>query len=86
MQQYVGYRGIADSGAASARQIYGFITVIPGGFLLHLSSGIVVSLVHGYVWDKGTENKEAILAVMKGRLGNLQNGLQRMLSPGQQLC
>jgi hypothetical protein len=51
------------------------ITVIPGGFLLHLSSGIVISLAHGYVWDKGTENKEAILVVMKGCLGNLQNGL-----------
>jgi len=24
MQQYVGYRGIADSGLASALQIYGF--------------------------------------------------------------
>jgi hypothetical protein len=24
MQQYVGYRGIADSGVASALQIYGF--------------------------------------------------------------
>jgi hypothetical protein len=51
------------------------ITVIPGGFLLHLSSGIVINLAHGYVWDKGTENKEAILAMMKGCLGNLQNGL-----------
>ena len=26
------------------------VTVIPGGFLLHLSSGIVISLAHGYVW------------------------------------
>jgi hypothetical protein len=51
------------------------ITVIPGGFLLHLSSGIVIGLAHGYVWDKGNENKEAILAMMKGCLGNLQNGL-----------
>ena len=25
MQQHVGYRGIADAGAASARQIYGFM-------------------------------------------------------------
>ncbi len=51
------------------------ITAMPGGFLLHLSSGIVISLAHGYVWDKGNENKEAILAMMKGCLGNLQNGL-----------
>ena len=48
------------------------ITVIPGGFLLHLSSGIVISLAHGYVWDKGNENKEAILTMMKGCLANLQ--------------
>jgi hypothetical protein len=41
------------------------ITVIPGGFLLHLSSGIVISLAHGYVWDKGSENKEAIIAALK---------------------
>jgi hypothetical protein len=51
------------------------ITVIPGGFLLHLSSGIVISLAHGYVWDRSNENKEAILATMKGCLGDLQNGL-----------
>ncbi|WP_342723476.1 hypothetical protein AAFG07_30600 [Bradyrhizobium sp. B097] len=54
------------------------VTVIPGGFLLHLSSGIVISLAHGYVWDKGTENKEAILTMMKGCLGNLKNGLPKL--------
>lgn len=48
------------------------ISVIPGGFLLHLSSGLVISLAHGYVWDKSNENKEAILAMMKGCLGNLR--------------
>jgi hypothetical protein len=48
------------------------ITVIPGGFLLHLSSGIVISLAHGYVWDKGSESKDAILTMMKGSLANLQ--------------
>jgi hypothetical protein len=48
------------------------ITVVPGGFLLHLSSGIVISLAHGYVWDKGNENKEAILTMMKGCLADLQ--------------
>ncbi|WP_194471085.1 hypothetical protein [Bradyrhizobium sp. CCBAU 51753] len=54
------------------------ITVIPGGFLLHLSSGIVISLAHGYVWDKGTENRDVILATMKGCLGNLQNALPQL--------
>jgi hypothetical protein len=55
------------------------ISVVPGGFLLHLSSGIVISLAHGYVWDKGSENKEAILAAMRGCFGNLQNGLRELL-------
>ncbi len=41
------------------------ITVIPGGFLLHLSSGIVVSLAHGYIWNKGSENKQAIFDALK---------------------
>jgi hypothetical protein len=70
--------GLSRSGATML-----LITVIPGGFLLHLSSGIVISLAHGYVWDKGNENKEAILAVMKDCLGNLQNGLHglRTLPP-----
>jgi hypothetical protein len=63
-------QGLTRSGATVL-----LITVMPGGFLLHLSSGIVISLAHGYVWDKGNENKEAILAMMKGCLGNLQNGL-----------
>jgi hypothetical protein len=70
--------GLSRSGATML-----LITVIPGGFLLHLSSGIVISLAHGYVWNKGDENKEAILAVMKDCLGNLQNGLRglRTLPP-----
>jgi hypothetical protein len=63
-------KGLSRSGATIL-----LITVIPGGFLLHLSSGIVISLAHGYVWDKGNENKEAILTMMKGCLSNLQNGL-----------
>jgi hypothetical protein len=58
-------RGLTRGGAT-------VLTIIPGGFLLHLSSGIVISLAHGYVWDKGNENKEAILAMMKDCLGNLQ--------------
>ena len=48
------------------------ITVIPGGFLLHLSSGIVVGIATSYAWDKGTENKDAILAALKQSLGRLR--------------
>jgi hypothetical protein len=66
-------KGLTRSGATIL-----LITVIPGGFLLHLSSGIVISLTHGYVWDKGHENKETILAMMNGCLGNLQSGLRRL--------
>jgi hypothetical protein len=64
-------KGLTRSGASIL-----LITVIPGGFLLHLSSGIVISLAHGYVWDKGSEfgspwtpdgapNKEMILATLR---------------------
>ena len=60
-------KGLSRSGASVL-----LITVIPGGFLLHLSCGIVISLAHGYVWDKGSENKETILTMMKGCLANLQ--------------
>lgn len=56
------------------------ITVIPGGFLVHLSSGVVISLAHGYAWDKGRENKDAIMAMMKACLGNLQNGFRGLPS------
>ena len=63
-------KGLSRSGATIL-----LITVIPGGFLLHLSSGIVISLAHGYVWDKGNENKDALLTMIKGSLDNLQNGL-----------
>jgi hypothetical protein len=68
-------KGLSRSGATIL-----LVTVIPGGFLLHLSSGIVISLAHGYVWDKGNENKEAILTTMKGCLGSLRNGLGICLS------
>lgn len=61
-------RGLSRGGASIL-----LITVIPGGFLLHLSSGIAISLAHGYVWDKGSENKEAIVAKLKECLGFLQN-------------
>ncbi len=53
-------KGLTRSGASIL-----LITVIPGGFLLHLSSGIVISLAHGYVWDKGSENEEMILATLR---------------------
>lgn len=61
-------KGLSRSGASIL-----LITVIPGGFLLHLSSGIAISLAHGYVWDKGSENKEAIVATLKESIGRLQN-------------
>jgi hypothetical protein len=60
-------KGLSRSGATVL-----LITAIPGGFLLHLSSGIVISLAHNYIWDKGSENKEAILTGMKSCLANLQ--------------
>ena len=60
-------KGLSRSGATIL-----LITVIPGGFLLHLSSGIVISIAHGYVWEKGSENKEAILASLKMCLEHLQ--------------
>jgi hypothetical protein len=66
-------KGLSRSGATIL-----LITVIPGGFLLHLSSGIVISLAHGYIWDKSNENKEAILATIKSCLGNLQTGLRAL--------
>ena len=45
-------KGLSRSGAAVL-----LITVIPGGFLLHLSSGIVISLANGYVWTRATRTK-----------------------------
>lgn len=60
-------KGLSRSGATIL-----LITVIPGGFLLHLSSGIVISLAHGYVWKKGNENKEIILSSLKLCLEHLQ--------------
>jgi hypothetical protein len=59
-------RGLTRSGATLL-----FVTVVPGGFLLHLSSGVVISLAHGYVWEKGVENKEAIFAALKQCLAGL---------------
>jgi len=51
------------------------ITVLPGGFLLHLSSGIVVSVAHEYAWNKGIENKEAIVSMVRASLGRLRTAL-----------
>ncbi len=59
-------KGLSRSGASIL-----LITVIPGGFLLHLSCGIVVSLAHGYAWDKASENKEAIVSTLKKCLGQV---------------
>jgi hypothetical protein len=60
-------KGLTRSGATIL-----LITVVPGGFLLHLSGGIIISVAHGYVWGKGSENKEAILASLKMCLDHLQ--------------
>jgi hypothetical protein len=60
-------KGLSRSGATIL-----LISVIPGGFLLHLSSGIVISIAYSYVWEKGSENKEAILASVKLCLEHLQ--------------
>jgi hypothetical protein len=49
------------------------ITVVPGGFLIHLSCGIVISVAHGYAWDKGNENKEMIFSTLKQCLVDLRN-------------
>jgi hypothetical protein len=57
-------RGLTRSGASVL-----LVTVIPGGFLVHLSSGVVISLAHSYAWEKGSENKEAIFAALKHCLG-----------------
>ena len=73
---YMKQRKEAMKGSRSGATIL-LITVIPGGFLLHLSSGIVISLAHGYIWDKSNENK-AILATIKSYLDNLQNGLRAL--------
>jgi hypothetical protein len=59
-------RGLTRGGASVF-----FVTVVPGGFLLHLSSGIVISLAHGCAWDRATENKEAIFAALKQCLAGL---------------
>jgi len=61
-------KGLPRSGATVL-----LITVIPGGFLLRLSSGIAIGLAHGYIWDKGSENKESIFEALMGCITNLQS-------------
>ena len=56
-------KGLTRSGASIL-----LITVIPGGFLIHLSSGIVIRFAHGYAWDKVGENKDRIIAALKSCL------------------
>lgn len=58
-------RGMTRSGASLL-----LVSVVPGGFLLHLSGGIVIGLAHGYVWEKGAENREAIFAALKECITN----------------
>lgn len=71
-------QGLTRSGASIL-----LVTVIPGGFLLHLSSGIVISLAHTYVWDKGRENKEVILSALKQCISSL--GTDHLYNPVQGL-
>src|SRR6185312_6458485 len=64
-------RGLSRSGSSIL-----LITVVPGGLLLHLSCGIVVSLAHNYAWDTLRENREAILGMLVARLRAAQEELQ----------
>jgi hypothetical protein len=66
-------KGLSRSGATIL-----LITVIPGGFLIHLSSGIVISVAHGYAWEKANDNKEAIIAMVKASLVDLRNASPRL--------
>ena len=61
-------KGLTRSGASVL-----LITVVPGGFLLHLSCGIVINLAHGYVWDKGSENKEMIFNLVRQCIEDIRN-------------
>lgn len=64
-------KGLTRSGASIL-----LITIIPGGFLVHLSSGIVVSVAHSYAWEKAWENKDEIFTVIKERLSRLVTDAQ----------
>src|SRR5262249_13364946 len=66
-------KGLSRSGATIL-----LITVIPGGFLIHLSSGIVISVAHGYAWEKASENREAIFTMVKASLVDLRTASPRL--------
>jgi hypothetical protein len=66
-------RGLTRSGSTIL-----LIGVVPGGFLLHLSCGIVLSLAHNFVWEKTNENKETIFAMLVTRLNATQRELQAL--------
>lgn len=70
-------KGLTRSGASIL-----LVTVIPGGFLIHLSSGIVISLAHGYVWDKASKNKKVILAALS-RCVDSQTTVREPLAPAE---
>lgn len=64
-------RGLSRSGTTIL-----LITVVPGGFLVHLSCGVVVSFATNYAWDKVTENKQALVAMLMARLQAAQEHVQ----------
>jgi hypothetical protein len=59
-------KGLSRSGASIL-----LISIVPGGFLLHLSSGIVISIASTYAWDKAEQNKDVIFAAIKQALVSL---------------
>jgi hypothetical protein len=69
-------RGLSRSGATIL-----LITVLPAGFLLHLSCGIVICLAHGVIWDSASESKEAIFAALKSCLANLERAAPALRGP-----
>lgn len=66
-------QGLSRSGASVL-----LVTAMPGGFLLHLSCGVVVSLAHSYVWDKASENKEVLFSTLKECLGRVSSTSQEL--------
>jgi len=64
-------RGLSRSGSTIL-----LIAVVPGGFLLHLSCGLVVGLAHNYAWDKVSENKEALLEAIVKHIKIARDGVE----------
>jgi hypothetical protein len=64
-------RGLSRSGSTIL-----LIAVVPGGFLLHLSCGVVVGFAHTYAWDKVSENKEALFGAIVKRLKIARDGVE----------